>query len=151
MCRTLESNISLFFFTSAKILHITLECRVVPWGCQNAMWSLICSVYLFPPYDISESYITELTSKLVRILNSECVFMMKTLNWYIIGKDMLIQLLTYTMRISTYWIRGTIFVCVYFKFPFERCLNTRRWIAYKFPNKDKIEFCIWTKTLAEFL
>jgi hypothetical protein len=42
-------------------------------------------------------------------------------------------------------------VCVYFKFPFERCLNTQRWIAYKFPNKDKIEFCIWTKTLADFL
>lgn len=75
--------------------------------------------------------------------------MLKTLNQYIIGKDMLISLLKYTMRINTYWISAVMFLCV-FKFPFKRCLNTRKWISYEFLREEKIDFCVENKTVPNF-
>lgn len=41
------------------------------------------------------------------------------------------------------------FLCV-FKFPFKRCLNTRKWISYEFLREQKIDFCVENKTVPNF-
>lgn len=41
------------------------------------------------------------------------------------------------------------FLCV-FKFPSNRCTNTRKWVVYEFLREDKIDFCVENEAVTDF-